>query len=69
MNNILKLDLTENCVKTRCIHVLAHDDLQPINHISPLDFKGFYDWDLERNFINKLREAKGLMPCNMQVEF
>ena len=55
----------KNIRETNDVIVYAHIKLKPIDRISPLNFKGVYDWDIERNFINQLRNDTGLEQYSM----
>lgn len=62
-----QLRLIENQQGINLVFVYVRKDLKPIQSITPLDFKGHYDWDIERNFINKLRKKDDLKKWIMTV--
>jgi len=69
LNEIYGLKFTENVQKIRIVNIFAHKKLKLIDCISDLDITSFYDWDVERNFINQFRIDKGLKHCLMDIQF
>lgn len=60
LREMTDLNLAVSQQKVRAVIIYAHRDLSLAGKISPLDYSNYYDWDLERDFINSLRFEKSL---------
>ena len=67
IRDMTHLQLIENQEWINLVFVYVRKDLKLIQPNTPLDFKGHYDWDIERNFINKLRQKDGLRKWVMTI--
>jgi len=54
------LNLAVSQQKIMAVVIYAHRDLKRVETISPSDLSEYYDWDLEKEFINKMRKKMGL---------
>ena len=54
------LNLAVSEQKLMVVVIYAHKDSGDIDKTSPLDFSEYYGWDLEREFINNMRQEMGL---------
>lgn len=61
------IDLCNNVFMRNRVRIYVHKDLDLIPNVSPQDFEENYDWDIERNFINKIRQHLGLDIFSIEV--
>lgn len=67
LGDLLDLKLETNQRKNRHAIVYAHQDIEPIQPASPLDFSGKYDWDIERDIINNIQRRANLDEYTLEI--